>query len=542
MQRDNRFGRAGRRCALWLVLVCLVCQGGGCGDHIQSPSAQKLAQFKQAGPAGPAIDMDRIVRAKMQMGPYRAVVSDVLQLELPSMLFPDVSDALGSGAPGSRTVHTCRVDELGMITLPDGRQIRVAGKSLGQIESAVVHTYYPDFVRTRPAVYAQVLEYRMLRVQVMGAVARPGIYRLRHDQMSLVGLLMEAGGITDDGAALIRITRSARADVASHEKTTVSQVPSGSGSQGGEIRTASLPASQRRDRIESLPSETCVSFEREGPLATTGWLSIDVDGVRRARQWFDIGSDFQRRTALQEVAASSTEISIGELDEKLLELAGFLSSVRTNEQVVAFRQPVSEWGVRKGTHFFTYLGDLSTEEEGTDDVDSVMVKPVFPDRPESVLASSAEADITFALPVKGLDIPVADVALEEGDSVVIERPPVQYVSVLGLVLNPANLPFLPNSEHTLAEALAFVGGLDMVADPRFVTVYRLNADGTVASVTYRLIDPDKQEQFTEALALKLKPGDVVSVENTPRTRANTFLNTIFRISLGLYYDPGDLLE
>ena len=111
-----------------------------------------------------------------------------------------------------------------MITLPDGRQIRVAGKSLAQIESAVVHTYYPDFVRTRPAVYAQVLEYRMLRVQVMGAVARPGIYRLRHDQMSLVGLLMEAGGITDDGAALIRITRSARADVASHEKTTVSQV------------------------------------------------------------------------------------------------------------------------------------------------------------------------------------------------------------------------------------------------------------------------------------------------------------------------------
>ena len=240
------------------------------------------------------------------------------------------------------------------------------------------------------------------------------------------------------------------------------------------------------------------------------------------------------------MAASSTEISIGALDEKLLELAGFLSSVRTNEQVVAFRQPVSEWGVRKGTHFFTYLGGLSTEKEGTDEGDSVMGKPVFPDRPESVLASRAEADITFALPVKGLDIPVADVALEEGDSVVIERPPVQYVSVLGLVRDPGNLPFLPNSEHTLAEALAFVGGLDMVADPRFVTLYRLNADGTVASVTYRLIDPDKQEQFTEALALKLKPGDVVSVENTPRTRANTFLNTIFRISLGLYYDPSDL--
>jgi len=54
-------------------------------------------------------------------------------------------------------------------------------------------------------VFAQVLEYKTAKVSITGAVEKPGIYELRSDQMSLVALLMEAGGIVDEGATLIRI-------------------------------------------------------------------------------------------------------------------------------------------------------------------------------------------------------------------------------------------------------------------------------------------------------------------------------------------------
>jgi len=86
------------------------------------------------------------------------------------------------------------------------------------------------------------------------------------------------------------------------------------------------------------------------------------------------------------------------------------------------------------------------------------------------------------------------------------------------------------------------GGLDLTADPRYVSVYRLKADGTVADVTLQLVDPENQEKLTETLALPLKPGDVVSVEHTLRTRTNRFLDRVFRVSLGLYFRPESLWD
>jgi protein involved in polysaccharide export with SLBB domain len=155
---------------------------------------------------------------------------------------------------------------------------------------------------------------------------------------------------------------------------------------------------------------------------------------------------------------------------------------------------------------------------------------------------SEKAETTLVLPVRGLNIPFADVALHDGDSVIVERFKNQWVSVLGLVNEPGNFVYPPDSEYRLADALALAGGLNLVADPRYVSVYRLRPDGTVASATFQFVDPDNQEMLTEQLAVRIKPGDVVSVEHTPRTRTNLFFDRVFRISLGLYLDPGDVWE
>jgi protein involved in polysaccharide export with SLBB domain len=148
----------------------------------------------------------------------------------------------------------------------------------------------------------------------------------------------------------------------------------------------------------------------------------------------------------------------------------------------------------------------------------------------------------LVLPVRGLNIPFEDVHLNDGDSVIVERLETQYVSVLGLVSAPGRFPYPAEARYTLAETLALAGGLDLVADPRYVTIYRPKTDGTVASATFQLVNPKKQEELTDRLALILKPGDVVSVEHTPRTRTNVFLDRILRISLGLYINPEELWE
>lgn len=44
-------------------------------------------------------------------------------------------------------------------------------------------------------------------------------------------------------------------------------------------------------------------------------------------------------------------------------------------------------------------------------------------------------------------------------------------TVMGLVRQPNAFPYPPNVQYSLMEALAFAGGLDMVADPRYLKVY-----------------------------------------------------------------------
>ncbi len=506
---------------LWVVVLIGLCQGPlGCGDRARLPSAEKLAAFQNAGPNGPVVDMDRIVQATVVKGPYRVQVNDVLELRLPTFLYSDVPQR----GPGeiSTSVQLCRVSDSGTITLPDGRLIQAAGRPLTQIESDIVQSYYPELVTTRPSVYVQAVEYAKSRVRIMGAVRNPGLYELRYDQMSLVGLLMEAGGIVQEGAAVIKIVQgqagdASRADgpdamLSQADDTPWHRTASGSGISGTVPRHGLLAA------------DVYLCFEREGPLETTGWLSVRSAGETTFRQWLDVGSARQRWDALEKIDTIVKVKAMAEANLKLSSLARLLTTRPPGSRVhLAAYEAGGSWSQGGGDVFVTSL-DV-TEQQRQIDSSSALPEP------------GAASETAVVLPVKGMNIPFTDVALREGDSVIVERPEVQYVSVLGLVRSPGNFPYPANTEFTLGEALAFAGGLDLVADPRYVCVYRLQADGTVASATFRLIDPRKAEQFTEALALKLKRGDVVAVENTPRTRTNTFFDRVFRISLGLYLNP-----
>ena len=101
-------------------------------------------------------------------------------------------------------------------------------------------------------------------------------------------------------------------------------------------------------------------------------------------------------------------------------------------------------------------------------------------------------------------------------------------TVMGLVNKPDAYNYPPDVQYNLMEALAFAGGFDMVADPRYVKVYRQNAKGEVLQATFGI----GENALKEAYQVAIKPGDVIYIDHTFRTRVNTFLSNVFHITVG----------
>lgn len=105
-------------------------------------------------------------------------------------------------------------------------------------------------------------------------------------------------------------------------------------------------------------------------------------------------------------------------------------------------------------------------------------------------------------------------------------------TVMGLVNRPNTFSYLSNVQYNLIEALAFAGGLNMVADPRYVKIYRQDANGKVVSATFGI----GNKSLADAYNVMIKPGDVIYVDHTLRTRTNAFLFNVFYIRAGADID------
>lgn len=332
-----------------VALVCLT----GCGGNPRLSTPEEIAIFQNAGPAKPTVDFDKIVRARPATEPYHVVKGDVLELVMPDVMRAVQPQSAESVQGASAVVsHLCRVTEAGTIVLPAVGEIEVAGKRLSEIEAAAAAQYYPKFLMARPSVVARVVEYQTQVVTVTGAVANQGAFALRSDEMSLVTLLMKAGGVDKEGAGVISIQRSG--------------------------------------------------------------------------------------------------------------------------------------------------------------------------------AGGAEPPDPVVLPIKDLKTPFADLPLQPGDVVEVQERVPGEIMVVGLVTKVGVFPYPPRGQYNLMQTLALAGGVDMHAEPQFVSVYRNAGDGRIIIATLSL----EGVAFGETSRIVIKPGDVVAVEHSVSTRARQFLADIARFGFG----------
>jgi|GEM_PF-288661 len=578
----------------------------GCNSHTSLPSAVQLAEFENAGPLDLSVDMDRLVRARIGGGPYRLVTGDVLELTMPSIL--QVVTAGEPGLSGSMASYVCRISEGGTITLPVVGELNVAGKTLAETESAVSDAYYPEYTAVRASVFVRVTEYKTAKVSVTGAVNKPGIYSLHSDQMSLVALLMEAGGIVDGGAASIRIIHSD--NVAPNDASPAHQTGKGGAVKEAETihevarRIAKRPSRQSarlKDakwadplKPRSYPDriEVQLAFRQPASSGTIGGLTARYcERVLLAAQ-IDIASEIEREAFLERLALREPRVSTSELNQRLCALAELLrpgtgrypdeyATVRSNTEcgasiaahktewpvsleklaVVTPYVPAAETIQRPHGLAMSYdrgqsaritgygvasqslassvkLGmsgsgqDFAVAEALDNELLEIPVLETSPKTGRQGKSGKPQEREPLVLPVRGLNIPFADVALRDGDSVIVERLQMPLFTVIGLVNSPGNFPYPPDARYNLMRAVGFAGGVDVTAEPHYATIYRLKPDGTIASMTVRFVEGSK---LTEASNTLIKPGDIIDVMHTPRTRTNVFLEKISNFHVGAYF-------
>jgi protein involved in polysaccharide export with SLBB domain len=109
-----------------------------------------------------------------------------------------------------------------------------------------------------------------------------------------------------------------------------------------------------------------------------------------------------------------------------------------------------------------------------------------------------------------------------------QRESERVFAVIGLVNQSGVFPYPSDVHYNVMEAIAFAGGLDMVADPQYLKIYRRDSTGEVLYVTLRI----DGNYLSDAYRAAIQPGDLIYVDHTLHTRINKFLAEVFHISVG----------
>jgi len=105
--------------------------------------------------------------------------------------------------------QTVRVTSDGTVRLSLLGQVPVGGMPVTKAAEKIT-ALYADGYLVNPQVNVFIEEYRSGKVTILGQIATPGLYELRH-QMTLLELISSAGGLTDDAGRTATIKRKAGA-------------------------------------------------------------------------------------------------------------------------------------------------------------------------------------------------------------------------------------------------------------------------------------------------------------------------------------------
>lgn len=124
-------------------------------------------------------------------------------------------------AAGQATTLDTRVSKSGFILLPVIGALEVVDKNVSQVQEEIITVLKKRQILSAPLVNIQITEFNSKRINIIGAVREPGIYTLKENVSTLLDILGEAKGLSDNaGYQAYVIKKEDRSDLSSPEKIT----------------------------------------------------------------------------------------------------------------------------------------------------------------------------------------------------------------------------------------------------------------------------------------------------------------------------------
>jgi protein involved in polysaccharide export with SLBB domain len=176
-------------------------------------------------------------------------------------------------APGQPYVSRLRVSQSGQVAFPYVGSIKCTGLTTRGMEEKLSDLLSPDYL-ANPQVAVFVSEYRNLNVSVLNGVARPGLYPMAKQDMSLLELVAMSGGImqlTEDYGYVIRKYAPEEADMLALE-AGIAPAEEGAGGEKPVSEKAPQPgekAPAEKTEAPAAEAPTAQPAEKVGPAEST---------------------------------------------------------------------------------------------------------------------------------------------------------------------------------------------------------------------------------------------------------------------------------
>ena len=124
-------------------------------------------------------------------------------------------------AAGKATTLETRVSKEGFILLPVIGTVKVADKNLSILQEEITTILKNRQILTAPLVSIQITEFNSKKINIIGAVKEPGIYTLKENVSTLLDILGEAKGLSDNAGYLAYVIKKEdRSDLKANESIT----------------------------------------------------------------------------------------------------------------------------------------------------------------------------------------------------------------------------------------------------------------------------------------------------------------------------------
>ncbi|HUS45601.1 MAG TPA: polysaccharide biosynthesis/export family protein [Phycisphaerae bacterium] len=476
---------------------------------------------------------------------------------------PEKDYILGSGdliditvfeliTPGQPYIVRQRITQSGNLTMRYLGSVKCAGLTARGLEEKLSDMLEPDYI-IDPQVNVFVMEYRNLAVSVLNGVFRPGRYPLLEQDMTLLELLAQAGGvvqIVEDYGYVVREYSPEEADMVMLELAPAAAEAEEGAAPPEEVPPPAEPGTEKapEEGVERAPEgEPAAEAPARVPEAAEHAAEADQE-VRDLLQKMAEGEmpevkriEEAEAAAAEErpPAANAEEAVPPEVAEALAEEEGELGRwVWSDGKWVEVKPKVEEAvpavpevpEVPEAPEEVEEVEVAVAEEEAIPSAEESRLALESKLRREGVVQGAGQLKRIIRFDVEALQAgdPTQNLVLRDGDVITIPSPPIGDFYMTGYVARPG-VYSLTGRKITLLQAVAAAGGLTAVAVPWRTEVVRRISE-TEEEIIY--VDVAKIARG-ESPDFYVQPEDLIRVGTDQGAIFNAVLRNAFRATYGL---------